>query len=176
MTGILFEGEVDEEVNEMAGTTGELNKSRGIALIEVLLSSFIMTTGMLAVLSLQTMALGRTQVTSHLLQAEWLLNDMLERMQANPRGFDRSLQTTPRGRITPRCETLSGCSPAALAAHDLARWHHQVETRLPGGNAEIVPTTVQGYPDSARIYQVSVLWQTAQGPLALPGSSAIVVL
>ena len=154
----------------------KLGKRQGIALIEVLLSSFIMTTGILAVLSMQTMALARAQTNSHLLQAEWLLNDMLERMKANPSGFAISLQARPQGLVKAQCETMSGCSPAELAAHDLARWHHRVVSLLPAGNAEIRSMTVAGYPESARAYQVFVRWQKDQGTLAMPVSSGIVVL
>ena len=151
-------------------------KGQGIALVEVLLSGFIMTTGILAELSMQTMALARAQTNSHLLQAEWLLSDMLERMKANRSGFVISLQVLPRGLVKAQCETVSGCSPAELAAHDLARWYHRVATLLPTGNVEIRPVTVAGYPESARTYQVFVRWQTDQDTWAMPVSSGIVVL
>lgn len=154
------------------------NRARGVALLEVLLSSFIMATGMLAMLSMQTLALGTAQRNADLLQAEWLLNDMLERMKANPGGFVLALQAVPEGRVTALCETLSACSPYELAAHDLASWHYRLETLLPAGHGEISVMQIPGYPPASRVYRVRVRWQGQHGGGArqIPASSGIVVL
>lgn len=153
-------------------------RARGVALLEVLVSSFIMATGMLAMLSMQTLALGTAQRNADLLQAEWLLNDMLERMKANPGGFVLALQAQPGGRVNTLCETLSACSPAELALHDLANWYHRLETLLPAGHGEISVLEIPGYPPSSRVYRVRVGWQGQQGGGArqIPASSGIVVL
>lgn len=135
-----------------------------------------MATGVLTVLSMQTLALSRTLANTHLLQAEWLLNDMLERMKANPAGFASSLSDQPTGQLTPQCETVSGCSPVQLAAHDLAYWYQRVETLLPGGGADVVPATLDGFPDSTPAYQLRVHWQNGQDALTMPVSSGVVVL
>ena len=148
----------------------------GIALIEVLISSFIMATGMLAVLSMQTMALSRVQANTQLLQAEWLLNDMLERMKGNPLGFASVLPARPGGQQMAHCQTRTGCSPAELAAHDLVRWHERIETLLPGGRGEVLPVSLTVYPEGKPIYQVRVVWQLGQGDLQMPVSSGLVAL
>lgn len=155
-----------------------------MALLEVLISSVIMATGMLAMLSMQTLALGTTLANSHLLQAEWQLNDLLERMKANPEGFAASLPTHPRGHVTMQCETVPGCSPAELAAHDLARWHQRLEALLPAGYGEISAATIEDYPLSARVYRVRVRWlgqdgrsrEGGGGAVQMPVSSGIVAL
>lgn len=150
--------------------------SQGIALLEVLLCSFILATGIMAVLNMQTLALGAAQGNGHLLRAEWLLHDMLERMKANPSGFSTALAANPTGVILERCESPGGCSTAELAAHDLARWHRRLAELLPGGYGEIEPATVTGFPPAVELYRVHVSWQVSDGYSPAPGSSAIVVL
>lgn len=153
--------------------------SRGIALLEVLLCSFILATGILAVLNMQTLALGTVQSSTHLLRAEWLLNDMLERMKANPSGFAAALATGPNGRVVEHCETLSGCTVRELAAHDLAGWQQQLAELLPEGYGEIEPATIPDFPSTAALFRVRVRWQGSDqgnGYMPAPVSGAIVVL
>lgn len=156
-----------------------LQLNYGMALLEVLISSLIVATGILAVLSMQTQALATTQTNRHFLQAEWLLNDMLERMKANPAGFAQSLENTPQGEITVACETSVGCSSTELAAHDLAQWYWRLEALLPAGRGEIALTSLAGFPDAARVYRVLVQWHGSKDDShigSIPHSSAIVVL
>lgn len=156
-----------------------IGTNRGIALLEVLLCSFILATGVLAVLNMQTLALGTVQSSAHLLRAEWLLNDMLERMKANPPGFAAALATGPNGRVSEYCETVSGCTVRELAAHDLAVWHQRLAALLPGGYGEIEPATIADFPSTAVLFRVRVRWQGSDqnnGYMSAPVSSAIVVL
>jgi Tfp pilus assembly protein PilV len=143
------------------------------------LASFILGTGILAVLNMQALALSTSQNNSHLLRAEWLLNDMLERMKANPFGFLTALQLLPEGKINAQCESAPGCSPEELAAHDLARWRQRLTASLPEGHGEIEATTIAGYSHSARVFRVTVRWQGSRGSgraTQMPDSSGIVVL
>jgi type IV pilus assembly protein PilV len=152
---------------------------RGLALLEVLLSSFILATGLLAVLNMQTLAVGTAQTNGHLLQAEWLLHDMLERIKANPSGFGVALAAWPDGQSDARCESPTGCTTTELAAHDLAGWQRRLAERLPGGYGEIEPVTMAEFPLPAATYRVSVRWLGSgnnDGDAQLPASSGIVVL
>lgn len=153
--------------------------SRGIALLEVLLCGFILTSGILAVLNMQALALGTVQSSTHLMQAEWLLNDMLERMKANPSGFAAALTSGPNGRVFEHCETVSGCTVRELAAHDLAGWQQRLAELLPEGYGEIEPATIPDFPSTAVLSQVRVRWQGSEqgnGDMSAPVISAIVVL
>jgi len=150
-----------------------------MALLEVLMSSFILATGILAVINMQTLAMGTVQTNGYLLQAEWLLNDMLERSKANPTGFIVALSTWPDGRFNARCESPAGCSMAELAAHDLADWQRRLAERLPGGYGEIEPVTIRELPSPATPYRISVRWQGSKNSgrdTQVPVSSGIVVL
>jgi len=152
---------------------------QGVALLEVMLCSFLLASGLVAVLSMQTLALGNAQTSGHLLRAEWLLNDMLERMKANPSGFIATLAAEPNGRVRGHCESISGCTAEELAAHDLARWHQRLAELLPGGYGEIRPATLPGFPLAARLYQVRVRWQGNDqdyGFASAPDSSGMVAL
>lgn len=151
----------------------------GTALLEVLLSSFIIATGVAAILTMQTLGTATTQANRHFLQAEWLRNDMLERMKANPAGFAAALTNMPQGQVSADCESRVGCSYSELAAHDLAQWHRRLQSLLPSGHGEIEPTTMTGYPDAASVFSVRVSWQGSErdkAVAALSVSSGIVVL
>ncbi len=153
--------------------------ARGIALLEVLICSFILATGIVAVLNMQTLAVGVTLNSGHLLQAEWLLNDILERIKANPSGYQVALATGADGHVHDYCETLTACSAAELAEHDLARWQQRLAERLPGGYGTIEPVALPAFPPAARPYRVRVHWQGSihgHGPASSPVSSGIVVL
>ncbi|HDZ10294.1 type IV pilus modification protein PilV [Pseudohongiella sp.] len=154
-------------------------KHCGMALLEVLLSSFIIATGIAAVLSMQALGVGTVQANRHFLQAEWLLYDMIERMKANPAGFAASLANMPQGQVNVDCESRTGCWYIELAAHDLAQWHWQLQSLLPSGRGEIVPTPMAGYPDAARVYRVLVRWHGSEDDeqfASMPLSSGVVVL
>ncbi|MBC55099.1 MAG: type IV pilus modification protein PilV [Gammaproteobacteria bacterium] len=153
--------------------------SRGIALLEVLLCSFILATGILAVLNMQALALGTAQTSAHLMRAEWLLNDILERMKANPTGFSAALESGAGGGLLGRCETLNGCTAAQLATHDLAQWQQRLTEWLPGGHGEIQPANWADFPSSATLYHVQVRWHgndAGRGDAPVPRSSAMVAL
>lgn len=148
-------------------------------MLEVLLSSFILATGILAALNMQTLAVGTAQTNGHLLQAEWLLIDILERIKANPSGFSVALAAWPDGQSDARCESPTGCTTTELAAHDMAGWQRRLAERLPGGYGEIEPVTMAEFPSPVAAYRVSVRWlgsENSGGDAQMPVSSGIVVL
>lgn len=121
-----------------------LTKSRGVGLLEVLISVLVLGIGLLGVAALQTHSL-RTSADSQYFQLAGLLaNDYLERVRAN----NVALADYTIAKQTPACSTptLSG----SVAARDKALWLQQIGCQLPDGVAEV---TLVG-----RNMQITINW------------------
>lgn len=118
---------------------------RGFSLIEVLVSMFIVSMGILALSGLMQ-ASSRYGKTSELRSTATLLaNDIADHIRANASGaatsagYDLVATYTATPSITPpsplTCTTGATCLPAQLAAVDLYGWRTRVLATLPGGDA-----------------------------------------
>lgn len=111
-------------------------KQHGASLIEVMIALLIFTVGLLGLAAMQLNALQSTTDSGQRSQAAWLMNDLAERMRANPGG------TLDNYRAAPNCAALpatvcadyynpatnakvnaANCSAAQMAAFD--RWEAQ---------------------------------------------------
>lgn len=111
-------------------------KQHGASLIEVMIALLIFTVGLLGLAAMQLNALQSTTDSGQRSQAAWLMNDLAERMRANPGG------TLDNYRAAPNCAALpapvcadyynpatnakvnaANCSTAQMAAFD--RWEAQ---------------------------------------------------
>ena len=117
---------------------------RGFSMIEVLVSMFIVSMGILALSGLMQ-ASSRYGKTSELRSTATLLaNDIADHVRANPAGASAaSYNLTAAYTATPSitaplpstCTFAIPCSPAQLAAVDLYGWRTRVLATLPGGDA-----------------------------------------
>lgn len=111
-------------------------KSGGFTMLEVLISIVIIAFGLLGVAGLQAFALKNNNSASLRTTATILAADMMERMRANHLGHAGYNATSLGDYENPvaTCLTPSGaCSPAQLAANDLAEWQDRVGAALPNG-------------------------------------------
>lgn len=163
---------------------------RGVTLVESLVAIVVMALGVLGILGAQMRTLGETQTSVRRAQAVRLIDDLSERIRANPNGLaqlanyaiDTSVVTTPPGaQDLAALQTLqnscnaSACSGAQLAARDRALWLATVRQTLPLGNARVF---VVGDETAANRRQLGVLisWRenenTAAAEVQLPASAA----
>jgi type IV pilus assembly protein PilV len=134
----------------------------GVSLVEVLVALVVISVGMLGIAALyvESLRTGRSALTRS--QAVILAADMAERIRANPSGGAAYAKTVDAaGTVNAACEQGgSGCTPDAIAAHDIAVWHRMVDSRageptsLPGGRGSIVVAT----PSALRRYTITVAW------------------
>lgn len=107
-----------------------LNKQRGVTLIEVLISGFIISVGLLGIAGLQTASIKESLDTAQSSQATWLVNELVERMRANPdgqaTGYNRTIQTgnCPTTPVKQCADTASSnadtdCTADQMAAYDV---------------------------------------------------------
>ena len=122
------------------------HRQRGITLLESLIALVVAALGILGVIGVQMRTLTDTQNTVRREQAIRLMEDLGERMKANPNalghmasyvsGWSTTLPTPVAAR---NCASAT-CSGAELAAYDMAEWKRQVQRSLPLGDASIFYT------------------------------------
>jgi type IV pilus assembly protein PilV len=138
-----------------------LGKSKGVSLIEVLVSVVIASIGLLALAGVNATSIRYTKMSQYRAIATQLANDMGERMRANKgvpasagpptivaTGFlagdydfttDFAGQATTATLPTELCNTAaSNCTPADIAALDVAQWRLQARDQLPEGSVYMV--------------------------------------
>jgi type IV pilus assembly protein PilV len=123
----------------------------GFSLIEVLVSMFIVSMGILALAGL-LQAATRFGKTSELRSTATLLaNDLADRIRANPAGavlgasgYDQATAfPTALSRAHPACTAASHCEPADLARADMAAWTTRLRATLPSGSAVVTYHTAR---------------------------------
>lgn len=109
---------------------------RGSSLLEVLITLLVFAVGMLGMAALQLNALQGSADSAQRSQSTWLLQDIAERVRANPEGSAAAYATAPNCAALPaqRCAdyynpstaakvTATNCTAAQMAAFD--RWEAQ---------------------------------------------------
>ena len=130
----------------------------GYTLLEVLVSFFVLSIGLLGLATLQGVALQGSNKSFHRSIAMVQAYDMADRMRANMGGVNAgSYDSLPVSGSVDRACLATGCTPAQLAAIDGDQWSNQVAEKLPSGEGAVtvlaVATTV-----TAPIFQIDVGW------------------
>ena len=111
---------------------------RGVTLIESLVAIVVMALGILGILGVQMRTLTDTQTSVRRAQAIRLIEDMGERMKANPSALANLNSYVTNFAATPTVPDCSGgCTAANLATYDVAVWKRTVRENLPLGKASI---------------------------------------
>jgi len=133
----------------------------GVSLVEALVALVVMSVGMLGIASLYVASLKANRTALVRTQAVLLVNDMSDRIRANPRGRGAyALSTYADGPQPGGCagDPEANCDAQQLAQDDLARWLATVRATLPGSPAadvEYVAAANAGFPDR---YRIEVRW------------------
>lgn len=135
---------------------------RGISLLESLVAIVVMALGILGILGMQMRTLSNTQTSLYRAQAIRLIEDLNERMMANPNAFlntDRYLSSwADKPAAEANCNSKA-CDSAALAQFDLAQWKTQVATALPNGNASVFLSEDEVQANNRRQLGVMISWR-----------------
>ena len=117
-----------------------VNRSRGFTLIEVLVTSVIMSIGLLGIAGLQVNALQSNQGAYYRSQATYIAYDMIDRMRINSDGVTTGQYNSINSASLPTMPTCiantTGCSSIDLASHDIVEWASSL-SRLPTGTATV---------------------------------------
>lgn len=148
--------------------------SRGISLLESMVAIVLLVLGVLAMLAMQMHTLADTQTGTRRVQAIRLIEDLGERIRANPHAWDQleryvsDWQDTDNAAIAPLC-SVRPCSAAELAEHELAQWRLQVARSLPLGQSRIF--LAPGENQAANRRQLGVMIRWRESTHASQGSS-----
>ena len=111
---------------------------RGVSLLESLVAILVMALGVLGILGIQMRTLADTQTGVRRAQAIRLIEDMGERMKANPSALANLSSYVSNFAASPTVPSCaSGCTAANLATYDVAVWKRTVRESLPLGKASI---------------------------------------
>lgn len=136
--------------------TPSFHLQRGISLIESLVAIVVMALGILGILGVQMRTLSDTQNGVRRAQAVRLIEDLGERLQANPDALNNLTTYTTSPASPTNCAT-SECSASALAEFDISRWRTNVSNSLP--SAQAIVFIPQG---GARQLGVLIGWRESQ--------------
>lgn len=162
--------------------------ARGFTLIEILIALVIFSIGLLGMAGMQLRGSEGTNMAYFRSQATFIANDMAERMHANRAGVDATnydnLDTNTivcaNGPPAPVCATRgvtpgAVCTPADMAAFDLATIACSTQNRLPTGSRLTVtcnaaPPCLVGSP-----HTVVIAWSEVDEGQARTGDVTLVV-
>ena len=128
-----------------------LRRQRGVSLIEVLVSIFVVSMGVLALAGLLNDSSRLGKASELRATATLLANDLADRMRANPGAFPSAgassydLPTTSYAPAAPTAPAkleanCAPCTPAEIAAIDLYEWQQRLFYTLPGGQGYVTYT------------------------------------
>lgn len=142
---------------------GRKTFQNGITLLESLVAIVVMALGLLGIVGIQMRTLADTQTGVRRAQAVKLIEDLSERVRANPNAIGNAASYAVAWTSTlstpPACAINSGfpgtnCTAAQLATYDVDRWLRNVRANLPVGDATVF---ISG--SDARQLGVMVAWR-----------------
>ena len=140
------------------------HKQRGITLIEVLITAFVMAVGLLGMAALQLNGLNTNHDAYYRSQATLFATDLADRMRANLDAARDGAYAADEAPDDPGydCETsfpvADSCSGTQLAASDLYQWYDRLgdtATGLPSAQATV---TCPAPCDTGTPYTINLAW------------------
>ncbi len=152
-------------------------QDRGASLIEVLVSVLIVTFGILAMAALQANSVKYNKSSEFRSVATLLAKDMADRMRANITGVKSGsynmVVTTYADSVTatinaavadkPTCLNPNSCTPAEMAAFDLAQWQRNLFFGLPQTAAYIQYNAASPTVGGSEYADLWVVWDDTTG-------------
>ncbi len=103
-----------------------MNKHKGFTLMEVLVALAVLSIGLLGMAGMQLFSMKSSHSAYLQSQASFFAYDLIDKMRANPVGFDNGSYDITYSSIPaspPNCQTTTAtCSPTQLASFELAQW------------------------------------------------------
>jgi type IV pilus assembly protein PilV len=101
-------------------------QDKGFTLMEVMVALFVLSVGILGIISLQLFAQQNNYDAIQRTTAAVLASSIVERMRINRagiNGYPGVAEPVPDTDFPNTCSSPPGCTPAQLAAHDLQEWY-----------------------------------------------------
>lgn len=139
----------------------------GFSLLEVLVALFVLSIGLLGLAGLQTFSLKFNHQSYESTQATLLLQDMANRITANPQGAQAGayvIDARPAASVPGYGTCPTTCSPTQLANYDIFQWKSILENGgvIASGTGSIA--AVPG-PTGALTFLITVGWMENGSPM-----------
>lgn len=128
---------------------------RGITLLESLVAILVVALGVFSVMGIQIRILSDAQAGIRRSQAIRLIEDLSERINANPATSEYLSVYTAESPEAPTTDCSSPCTAEELAARDIYQWRQQVQSAFGSGRAIVFQSTADS--DSTNPMQLGVL-------------------
>jgi type IV pilus assembly protein PilV len=156
----------------------------GFTLIEVLVSVFVLTLGVIGVAGMQLTALRTTQQSSFQTIALELASEIAEKMRANASQMKQADTTNaflqvdyksagdmdPVAPATMCFNQSANCDPDELAKFDIYEWEKRIKATLPGGRA-VICRDASPWDSGAEAYK----WGCDTSSGALTNTASVVI-
>ncbi len=126
-------------------------QSRGVGLIEVLITMLILSTTLITLAALQTRSLQYNQGSYLGSQANILASDILDRIRANKKSPTHTVQVEDYN-VAASVFTASSVPTSSLAAADVYLWRQNINSLMPGGTGAIT------CDNTTRICTITINW------------------
>ena len=136
----------------------------GFNLVEVLIALVVLAVGLLGLAALQNMGLRLGHESYERTQATLLIDEIIDRMRANPSGVEAGNYATTLTSIPPTFTTDCGtvtCNAGEMAKYDMNQWISTItgaagaqSLAIAGGEGAIEPIA-----GSTTLFDISVKWQ-----------------
>jgi len=137
-------------MNKVLMSQPVMRDARGFSMVEILVTIFILSIGLLGLAGLQATGLKNNQSAFLRTVAMQQAYDMADRIRANPMGKDAGDYDTLSGTGSdPGCIS-SGCTPAQMAQYDKYAWNTDNAAALPTGQGTVTR--------SGNMFTVTLMW------------------
>ncbi len=151
----------------MKNTMSNKNRSqRGMAMMETMVSLFLLAVGLLGTLAMQVKGVNSNQRAQFATEANILAEDMANRILGYVRNLDATalrntailgdfngIDTSSSSAADPGC-LATGCNLAQQRQYDEWQWGSYIKSRLPSGIGQV--------DYSGGVYEITVMWNHDQ--------------
>ncbi len=131
---------------------------QGFTLIEVLVAVVVFSFGLLGIAGMMTISVRNNHNGYLRSQANFLAENMVDRMRANPVALWGGAYNMTAAPGTDQCDLGSPCNYAALAAFDGQQWANSLDQLLPSGVGTI-NCLANGVPPTPNPLPAPSIWQ-----------------
>ncbi len=136
------------------------NTQQGTAMMETVVSLFMLAIGLMGTLAMQANSVNSNQRASLVTEANLIAADMADRIlaynsddtDADDLAYKIDTATSKTEKPT-ACAAAEGCAKAAQVEMDTWEWSQLIQKRLPGGVGYVTPP-----PATDGFYTIQVVW------------------
>ncbi len=133
-------------------------KEEGFTLLEVLVAVLVFSFGLLGIAGMMTISV-RTNHNGYLRsQANFLAENMVDRMRANPVALWAGTYTGTPAQGSLECTLARPCGFNALATYDMQEWANSLAISLPNGTGNIACQNIGTLPANLVTAQAPSVW------------------